>query len=133
MGDSYFARRRCARLVSKVGIQMAFNAHHGSVDDPGVQRKAVSHVWMLYAAVGAAAILVYYQLPKGGIAQAILLTAANGSAVVAAVRAAVRTTQLNRLIWVALAAAMGLSTLANGPYYLYPLITGNAIPFPGPV
>jgi diguanylate cyclase (GGDEF)-like protein len=93
----------------------------------------VSHVWMLYAALGTAAILVYYLLPKGGVAQAILLTVVNGSAAVAAVRAAVRASRLNRLVWAALASAMTLSTLANGPYYLYPLITGQAVPFPGPV
>ena len=104
-----------------------------SVDDPEVRVKAVSHVWMLYAALGAAAILVYYQLPKGGVAQGILLTVANGSAVVAALRAALRTSQLNRLIWIALAASMALSTFANGPYYLYPHISGHAVPFPGPV
>ena len=72
-------------------------------------------------------------LPKAGLAQAILLTVANGSAVVAALRAALRTSRLNRLVWIALAASMALSTLANGPYYLYPLITGHPVPFPGPV
>jgi len=70
---------------------------------------------MLYAALGAAAILVYYLLPKAGLAQALLLTSVNASAVVAAIRAALRTSRLNRLVWVALAASMALSTLANGP------------------
>ena len=88
---------------------------------------------MLYAALGAAAILVYYILPKGGVAQAILLTAVNASAAAAAWRGAVRANGLNRVVWAALAAAMTLSTLANGPYYAYPLITGQAVPFPGPV
>ena len=92
-----------------------------------------SHLWMLYAALGAAAILVYYILPKGGVAQAILLTAVNASAAAAAWRGAVRANGLNRVVWAALAAAMTLSTLANGPYYAYPLITGQAVPFPGPV
>ena len=36
-------------------------------DGAGVKLKAVSHVWMLYAALGAAAILVYYLLPFAGI------------------------------------------------------------------
>src|SRR6202040_1022385 len=44
-----------------------------------------------------------------------------------------RTSRLNRLAWGALATAMTLSTLANGPYYLYTHITGQAIPFPSPV
>jgi|GEM_PF-4968292 len=92
-----------------------------------------SHLWMLYAAVGVAAILVYYLLPKGGVAQAAVLTVANASAAAAAWRGAVRATGLNRVVWAALASAMTLSTLANGPYYAYPLITGQAAPFPGPV
>jgi diguanylate cyclase len=92
-----------------------------------------SHLWMLYGALGAAAILVYYLLPKGGVAQAILLTVVNASAAAAAWRGAVRANGLNRVVWAALAAAMTLSTLANGPYYAYPLITGQAMPFPGPV
>ena len=92
-----------------------------------------SRMWMLYAALGAAAILVYYLLPKAGVAQAVLLTAANGSAAAAALWRAVRTSRLNRLVWSALASAMTLSTLANGPYYLYPHITGHALSFPGPV
>jgi diguanylate cyclase (GGDEF)-like protein len=104
-----------------------------AVDHAELQVKAVSHVWMLYAALGAAAILVYYLLPKAGWAQAVLLTAVNASAVVAALRAALRTSRLNRLVWIALAASMALSTFANGPYYLYPLITGHAVHFPGPV
>jgi diguanylate cyclase (GGDEF)-like protein len=103
------------------------------VEPSEAQIKPVSHVWMLYAALGAAAILVYYLLPKAGVAQAILLTTVNASAVVAALRAALRTSRLNRLVWIALAASMALSTLANSPYYLYPLITGHAIGFPGPV
>jgi diguanylate cyclase (GGDEF)-like protein len=92
-----------------------------------------SRMWMLYAALGAAAILVYYLLPKGGVAGGVLLTAANGSAAAAALWRALRTSRLNRLVWSALATAMTLSTLANGPYYLYPHITGHALPFPGPV
>jgi diguanylate cyclase (GGDEF)-like protein len=100
---------------------------------PGPHATGVSHAWMLYAALGAAAILVYYLLPTGGLAQAVLLTVANGSGAAAALRAALRTTALNRVAWAALAAAMTLSTLANGPYYAYPLVTGQAVPFPGPV
>ena len=114
--------------------------HDTATDRPRVpgdhsdrEATSVRHAWMLYAAAGAVAILVYYQLPKAGVAQAVLLTAANGSAVVAALRAALRTTRLNRLVWIALAASMALSTLANGPYYLYPFISGQPVPFPGPV
>jgi diguanylate cyclase len=102
-------------------------------DHPGRHVSSVSHVWMLYAALGTVAILVYYMLPRAGVAQAVLLTAVNASAVVAALRAALRTSRLNRLVWIALAASMALSTLANGPYYLYPFITGQPVPFPGPV
>src|ERR1700747_1236151 len=85
------------------------------VDPHGVQRKAVSRVWMLYAALAAAAILVYYLLPKAGVAQAVVLTSANASAAVAALRAALRTTRLNRVVWLGLGSAMTLSTLANIP------------------
>ncbi len=119
----------CDKQRSARAAEVAVSGDHPSV----VQVKPVSHVWMLYAAVGAAAILIYYLLPKAGLAQAILLTTANGSAVVAALRAALLTSRLNRLVWIALAASMALSTLANGPYYLYPLITGHPVQFPGPV
>jgi diguanylate cyclase len=104
-----------------------------SDDRSGVRRKAVSRVWMLYAALGATAILVYYLLPKAGVAQAALLSAANGSAAIAAFVAALRTSRLNRVVWFAFASAMTLSTLANVPYYFYPLITGHALPFPSAV
>jgi diguanylate cyclase len=116
------------RPMPKVPVSVA------SDDRDGVQLKAVSHVWMLYAALGAAAILIYYfLLPKGGVAQAALLTAVNASAAVAALCAALRTSRLNRAVWLALGSAMTLSTLANAPYYFYPHITGHALPFPSAV
>jgi diguanylate cyclase (GGDEF)-like protein len=105
----------------------------GPVEHAEAQSKPVSRVWMLYAALGTAAILVYYMLPKAGLGQALLLTSANASAVVAAMCAALRASRLNRVVWIALAASMALSTLANAPYYLYPLITGHPADFPGPV
>ena len=92
-----------------------------------------ARAWNVYMALGVAAIIAYYLLPRASWAEAIVLTSVNAVAVVAAFRAASRTSRFNRVVWAALGAAMTFATLANGPYYAFPLITGRALPFPGPV
>ncbi len=94
---------------------------------------AESMVWVVYLALGAAGIGIYYLLPRAGVAQAVLLAFLNAMSVGAACRAAIRTGGLTRLVWASLGVAMSLSTLANVPYYGFPLITGRPLPFPCPV
>lgn len=106
---------------------------HDSLNDPQAHASTSGRTWRVYAALGAAAILAYYLLPRASWAQAVLLTTVNAVAVVATLCAAVRASRFNRLAWAALSAGMTLATLANGPYYAYRLITGHALPFPGPV
>jgi diguanylate cyclase (GGDEF)-like protein len=88
--------------------------------------------WIVYLTAGVGAILVYYLLPKAGVGQAVLLTVLNGTASVAAYRAAARAHGRTRVVWVALGVSMSLATLANGPYYGFSLI-GHPLPFPSPV
>jgi diguanylate cyclase (GGDEF)-like protein len=81
----------------------------------------------------AGALVAYYLLPRAGAAQAVVLTIVNAAAAAGALRAAHRTQGRTRVVWTALGTAMALATLANGPYYAYPLITGSPVPFPCPV
>jgi diguanylate cyclase len=99
---------------------------------PG-RASVVRRVWVLYSALTVAAIAGYYALPRAGIGQGILLTTVNATASVVAVRAGLRTSGSTRLVWMALGASMAFASLANGPYYAYPLITGSPVPFPCPV
>jgi diguanylate cyclase (GGDEF)-like protein len=89
--------------------------------------------WAILLAVGLGAIGVYYFLPRAGTAQAVVLCLVNATAAVAAFRATARATGLVRLVWISLGAAMSLSTLANIPYYWFPLLMGHSLPFPSPV
>ncbi|MEY2449012.1 MAG: hypothetical protein QOH79_2488 [Acidimicrobiaceae bacterium] len=89
--------------------------------------------WIAYLVVGLALIGGYYLLPRAGTAQAVLLTALNASAAIAACVAAARTRGATRVVWLSFGIAMTLATLANGPYYGYPLVTGRPVPFPCPV
>jgi diguanylate cyclase len=91
---------------------------------------APSRVWVAYLLLGAVATGTYYLLPRAGVAQAGLLSVLNATAAACAYRAALRTRRRTRLVWVALGAAMSLSTLANMGYYGFPLVTGNPLPFP---
>jgi diguanylate cyclase len=88
--------------------------------------------WIVYLTAGVGAILAYYALPTAGVGQAVVLTVLNGTAAVAAFRAATRTHGQTRVVWVALGASMSLATLANGPYYGFSLI-GHPLPFPSAV
>jgi diguanylate cyclase (GGDEF)-like protein len=86
-----------------------------------------------YLVVGIAFIGAYYLFPRAGVAQAVVLTCLNASAAIAAFVAAARTRGSARTMWLSLGAAMTLATLANGPYYLYPLVTARSLPFPSPL
>ena len=88
--------------------------------------------WIVYLTAGVGAILAYYALPRAGVGQAVVLTVLNGTAAVAAYRAATRTHGQTRVVWVALGVSMSLATLANGPYYGFSLI-GHPLPFPSAV
>ena len=88
--------------------------------------------WIVYLTAGVGAILAYYALPTAGVGQAVVLTVLNGTAAVAAYRAATRTHGQTRVVWVALGVSMSLATLANGPYYGFSLI-GHPLPFPSAV
>jgi diguanylate cyclase (GGDEF)-like protein len=88
--------------------------------------------WIVYLAAGVGAIIAYYTLPRAGVGQAVLLTLLNGTAAVAAYRAAARTHGQTRVVWVALGVSMTFATLANGPYYGFSLI-GHPLPFPSAV
>jgi diguanylate cyclase (GGDEF)-like protein len=88
--------------------------------------------WIVYLTAGVGAIFVYYLLPKAGVGQAVLLTVLNGTAAIAAFRAAARTHGQTRVVWVALGASMSFATLANGPYYGLSFI-GHPLPFPSAV
>jgi diguanylate cyclase (GGDEF)-like protein len=82
---------------------------------------------------GVVAIAVYYAMPQAGVAQAVILCLVNAAAAAAAYTAAVRAHGLSRIVWAFFGVAMTLSTLANVPYYGYPLLTGRPTPFPSPV
>ena len=58
----------------------------------------------MYLIAGLGAILAYYTPPRAGVGQAVLLTVLNGTAAVAAFRAAARTHGQTRVVWVALGA-----------------------------
>jgi diguanylate cyclase (GGDEF)-like protein len=90
-------------------------------------------LWLVWLTLGGLAVPVYYLLPRAGVAQAVVLVFINAAGAVAAARAAKRCSGKSRVVWAALAAAMLLSTMANAPYYAYPLITGQPVPFPCPV
>ncbi|MEY2434448.1 MAG: hypothetical protein QOC92_4173, partial [Acidimicrobiaceae bacterium] len=44
-----------------------------------------------------------------------------------------RTRGSTRVVWLSLGMALSLATLANGPSYGYPLVTGRPVPFPCPL
>jgi len=95
------------------------------------QEKTVKKTtWLIYLGLGAAAIATYYMLPRGGVAQGVLLTAVNATASAAAFRSGARTTGRQRNVWSFLGIAMALATVANGLYYSIPWITGHPVPFP---
>jgi diguanylate cyclase (GGDEF)-like protein len=89
--------------------------------------------WIVYLTVGLAAIGAYYLSPRAGVAQAVLLTFVNVSAGICALMTARKTTARARRVWLFLGLASALSACANGPYYVLPLITGRALPFPSAV
>jgi diguanylate cyclase (GGDEF)-like protein len=82
---------------------------------------------------GLVAIGCYYAMPQAGVAQAVILCLVNATAAAAAFTAAVRARGLSRVVWTFFGTAMTLSSLANMPYYGYPLLTGRPTPFPSPV
>jgi diguanylate cyclase (GGDEF)-like protein len=87
----------------------------------------------VYAALSAAAIALYYVLPRAGVAQAVVLDLVNATAAVVILRTALRTRGTARVVWVALFCAISLELLANIPYYAIPLLTGGRAPFPSPI
>jgi diguanylate cyclase (GGDEF)-like protein len=89
--------------------------------------------WVVYLVLGLVAIGIYYLLPTAGVAQAVLLTVLNGTAAGCAFMTARRTHGRARTVWASLGISMALATLANGPYYGFPLVTGRPVPFPCPV
>jgi diguanylate cyclase (GGDEF)-like protein len=89
--------------------------------------------WVIYLALGLTAIGVYYLLPTAGVAQAVLLTTVNGVAAGCALMTARASHGRARTVWGFLGLSMVLATLANGPYYGFPLVTGRPVPFPCPV
>lgn len=86
--------------------------------------------WHATLVLGVVAIGAYYQLPKAGWAQCILLTVLNGTAAVAAGVAALRSHGWQRTVWVSMAIAMLLSTVGNALYFGYPLAKRQPLPFP---
>jgi signal transduction histidine kinase len=89
--------------------------------------------WVMLLVLGVLAVAGYYVLPQAGVAQAVILCVVNTIAACAALVAAARTRGLSRIVWLCLGLGMTLSTLANVPYYGYPLLTGRPVPFPCPV
>lgn len=79
---------------------------------------------------GVACIAVYYALPSAGLAQAVLFVSVNVAAMLAAWRAAVRASGVNRFVWTCIGTALTLAAVANVPYYGIPLVTGAPLPFP---
>lgn len=89
--------------------------------------------WHVYLLVGLGAIVAYYQLPKAGWGQCILLTSLNATAAFVAIWATFKSRGWTRVVWLSLAFAMLLSAVGNGPYFGYPLATHRPLPFPSPV
>ncbi|MDQ1457826.1 MAG: hypothetical protein QOH28_3446 [Actinomycetota bacterium] len=87
----------------------------------------------VYPCLALAGIGTYYLLPEAGVAQAALFVLFNAVAMFAAWRAAGRARGTDRMVWTSVAVALTLATLANVPYYAFPLIVGRPIPFPCPV
>ncbi|MDX6286540.1 MAG: diguanylate cyclase [Frankiales bacterium] len=102
------------------------------LDTTPAPRHAASLGWLVYLVLGAAAITTYYFLPRAGVGQAVLLTVLNATAAGLAYRGASKTHGRARVVWASLAISMTFATLANGPYYGVPLITGHPTPFPYP-
>jgi diguanylate cyclase len=92
-----------------------------------------AQAWVALLVAGVLAIVVYYLLPRAGVAQAVVLCVINASGAVAALRAAAGSRGLSRLVWSSLGVGITFETLANVPYYSYPLLTGRPTPFPSPV
>jgi diguanylate cyclase len=88
------------------------------------------HTWIVLLALGLGAIGGYYLVPEAGVAQAVILCVVNLTAAVFAFRVASRARGLDRTVWLGLAVGQTLCSLANVPYYAYPLITGSRLPFP---
>jgi diguanylate cyclase (GGDEF)-like protein len=88
--------------------------------------------WLAYLAIGSVAIAAYYLLPTAGVAQAILLCSVNASGAVLAFRAARKVHRRTKRIWLWLALAVTMFTLANVSYYGYRLVSGHSLPFPSP-
>jgi diguanylate cyclase (GGDEF)-like protein len=89
--------------------------------------------WAVYAALSAVVIGLYYLLPSGGAAQAVVLDLVNAAAAAVILRAALRSRGSTRIVWVALFCAVTLELAANIPYYAIPLLTGGSAPFPSPI
>ena len=52
---------------------------------------AARRMWIVYTGLIAGAVLLYYLLPRAGMAQAVLITTVNGTSSIFALRAARRT------------------------------------------
>ncbi|HZC53114.1 MAG TPA: EAL domain-containing protein [Mycobacterium sp.] len=89
--------------------------------------------WLAVLVLGLAAIGGYYVLPQAGVGQAVVISLVAATGAVAALIAACRGRGLTRVVWACLGVGMSLSTMANAPYYGFPLITGRFLPFPSPV
>jgi two-component system, cell cycle response regulator len=94
---------------------------------------AAVRAWNVYLVAGIAAIAAYYQLPKAGWAQCVLLVALNATAAALPAWAAWRTRGWARVTWIALAVAMLLSAAGNAGYFGYPLVKHQLVPFPSHV
>ncbi len=100
--------------------------------EPGKPTARVTPV-AVFPCLALAGIGTYYLLPEAGVAQAALFVLFNAVAMFAAWRAARRASGTDRRVWTWVAIALTLATLANVPYYAFPLIVGRPIPFPCPV
>ena len=87
-------------------------------------------VWRPYGVAGVLATGVFFLLPSGGLAQALLFTAVQGAAVIAIAYRIERYRPHDRVAWLILLAGSGVYTACLLWWFVYPAVTGVALSFP---
>src|SRR3982751_4882327 len=126
-----------------MGLSAADDSHTGHTDVAPDElesslfrlalRLALRTAWVAYASLGSGLVVLYYLLPTGDVAQALIFLAAPVGASIASARAARRAPASGRRVWFFLAIALGVASVSDGFYLGAPLLTGHWIKFPSVV
>ncbi len=107
------------------------NVDHGDVHDTHLRRRSLGRpICGAYLLVGSAAIVAYFLLPTGGVAQASVDVAVLGSLVVVLAVGVRMYRPARTLVWRVFLAAHVLALGATTIWYCYPVLKGVEVAFP---